>query len=77
MLTGVVFGYTVSNDAHFESFEAKKWRSTIDSAFAKMKREDAKQWGIEYVKNRYGITVETDDESDAVLIGQAQINIFS
>ena len=39
------------------------------------KRDDFKKWSVEKVKRDFDIDV-TDDISDAILIGQAHINIF-
>lgn len=77
MLVGVVLGWAVSHDCFFEALEAKRWRSAINTEFAKMKRTDAKAYSIQQANDKYKITVSTDDEADAILIGQAQIELFS
>lgn len=77
MLVGVVYGWALEHETFISLLEAKKWRSCISSDFAKMKREDAKEWSKQYAENKYKISVQSDDESDAILIGQAQIEMFS
>lgn len=77
MLTGVVYGWCIAHDKFFTSLEAKKWRASINVDFSKMKREDAKKYSISYVVNNYSITPKSDDEADAILIGQAYVNMFS
>lgn len=76
MLLGVVLGYCVENGITMWEFEPKEWRSRISKEFANLKREEAKTWSVTYVEEKYNTSVQSDDEADAVLIGQAQINLM-
>lgn len=75
MLIGAILGYCILNDIEFVQLKPSVWRSLISSEKKGRKRVELKQWSINTVKNMYNKTVD-DNEADAILIGQARINMF-
>ncbi len=55
-----------------ETIRTTKWRKILGLSNSRaLDRKAKKQETIDYVKNKYGIDVVTDDESDAIAIGTA------
>ena len=79
MLLGAVYGKCIKEGIFYYSFRPSEWRSLIktDQKPAGRKREDYKNWSLNVVKLLYGLDVEKDDISDAILIGRAYVNKFS
>lgn len=73
-LIGVVEGWTIANNADFVQLYPSEWRSRIGTHPSG--REECKAWAVETVKERFHIECLSDDEADAILIGQAWINYF-
>lgn len=72
IIIGAIIGYCVKTNTFYCPFRASEWRKYIGKH--PTKRDEVKLWGIEKVKELYGIEVEKDDESDAILIGRAYVN---
>lgn len=78
MLVGAIMGKCAEKDIFFYQFRPTEWRKLVknDGETVPRKRDELKLWGMEKVKKLFNIEVEKDDESDAILIGQAYINMF-
>ena len=74
MIFGIVFGKCVEDGIEFQELRPTQWRKLIDPGKKPRKREELKEWSKQKVDELFGINV-TDDESDAILIGQAYINL--
>lgn len=74
-IIGVIEGYAIANKADFMQLYPSEWRSRIGS-YPKT-REECKPWSLEKVKDLFHMECLSDDESDAILIGQAYINYFN
>ena len=73
MILGVIYGWCVVRNVEFIMLRPAEWRALISKEKKGRKREELKAWSIKTVKEKYGIDV-SDDESDAILIGQSLIN---
>ena len=76
MIFGVVYGKCVENEIDFYELRPTEWRKLIDPGKKPRKREELKEWSKQKVKELFNINDVTDDESDAILIGRAYINLF-
>ena len=78
ILVGAIMGKCAEKDIFFYQFRPTEWRKLVknDGETVPRKRDELKLWGINKVKELFNIEVEKDDESDAILIGQAYINMF-
>ena len=75
-ILGVIWGWCLCNAAEFVTFRPGEWRRLVaDGESVPIRREEAKAWAIHKVSRLYGIHV-TDNEAEAILIGQARINQF-
>lgn len=74
-LHGVVMGWCLDNDCDYQFVMPSSWRKYIpDFPNGRgVKREVQKEFSIEYVKQHYGFTPMTDDQSDAILVGEGMI----
>jgi len=70
---GVVFGWALCNYAEFVTYKPTEWRKLVANAneIIPRKRDDAKEWAKEKVKQTYGLSL-TDNEAEAILIGAAR-----
>ena len=77
MILGAVFGVCVSNHFNYCSLRPTQWRKAVRSDNEKLprKRDELKLWSINKVAELFDINDISDDISDAILIGQAFINI--
>lgn len=77
-LIGRIQGYCIVNNIFCYCLAPTEWRKQIVSGEEKVprKREDAKLWAIEKVKSLYDIKEANDNICEAILIGQAYINLF-
>ena len=77
MILGAVFGVCVSNHFNYCSLRPTQWRKAVRSDDEKLprKRDELKLWSINKVAELFDINDISDDISDAILIGQAFINI--
>lgn len=75
-IMGVVEGYCLTCDIYYEELPPSQWRKYVkDNEILPTHRDDLKKWSIDKVTNM-GISIQTDDESDAILLGQALINYY-
>lgn len=64
--------YAHRNNIQCETIRTTKWRKILGLSNSRtLDRKAKKQETIDYVKNKYGIEVVKDDESDAIAIGTA------
>ena len=77
MILGAVFGTCVNNHFNYCSLRPTQWRKVVRGDDEKLpkKREELKLWSISKVAELFDINDISDDISDAILIGQAFINI--
>ena len=76
MILGAVFGACVCNNFNYCSLRPTQWRKAVHAdEYLPRKREELKVWSLDRVKSLYDIDNITDDVSDAILIGQAFLNI--
>lgn len=73
IILGAVYGWCVTNNIYFKMLRPSEWRALISKEKKGRDRHALKKWSIDTVKKLFNIDV-TDDESDAILIGQAYIN---
>ena len=78
MILGAVFGCCVINNFNYCSLRPTQWRKLVrwDDEKLPKKRDELKLWSINKVDELYGIQEIDDDISDAILIGQAFINMI-
>ena len=77
MVLGAILGKCVEEGIFYYSFRPTEWRALISKEKKPRKREELKLWSIQTVNELYDIHDANDDESDAILIGQAYVNKFS
>ena len=77
MILGAVYGNCVVNDIDYYSLRPTEWRKLIDPGKKPKKRDELKEWSKQKVFELYGIDNVTDDVSDAILIGQAYVNMIN
>lgn len=77
MILGAVYGNCVVNDIDYYSLRPTEWRKLIDPGKKPKKRDELKEWSKQKVFKLYGIDNVTDDVSDAILIGQAYVNMIN
>lgn len=77
-IVGVIRGWAVLNNADYVEYVPSQWRTLVANEGEKIpiKREDAKKWDIQKVKELFGIDLDSDDEADSILIGHARIIQF-
>lgn len=73
MILGVIYGWCITHNCEYVGLRPAEWRSCISKEKKGRKREELKLWSIHKVKELFDIECE-DDQSDAILIGQALIN---
>ena len=76
MILGAIYGKCLENHMSYDALRPTEWRKLIDPGKKPRKREELKEWSRMKVRDLFGINVN-DDESDAILIGQAYINLWS
>lgn len=76
-LQGVVYAWCINNDCEFNTIRPTSWRAAIGMKQGRnVKRDQLKEQSVKYVLDKYGLNV-TDDESDAICIGDAVIKLYS
>lgn len=71
-IVGMVRGYCIYRGIYFEEISPTEWRKDLGFKQGRnVKRDEEKRQSIEYVKDKYHINPKTDDESDAICIGDA------
>ncbi len=75
---GVVMGWCLEHNVDYQFVMPSSWRKYIPN-FPNgrgIKRDEQKKFSITYVTNKYGITPKSDDESDAILVGEGMIHKY-
>lgn len=77
MILGAVYGQCLQAGIYYCSLRPTQWRAAVKDEGEKLprKRDDLKSWSISKVNNLFKISEIDDNVSDAILIGQAYINI--
>lgn len=71
-IVGMIRGFCIYNGIYFEEIAPTEWRKILGFKQGKgVKRDEEKLQSVQYVKDRYNINPKTDDESDAICIGDA------
>lgn len=66
--------YAHRNNISCETYRTTKWRKILGLSNSRtLDRKAKKQETIDYVKDKYGIDILKDDESDAIAIGTAYL----
>lgn len=66
--------YAHRNNISCETYRTTKWRKILGLSNSRsLDRKAKKQETIDYIKDKYGIDVLKDDESDAIAIGTAYL----
>lgn len=76
-LLGAIMGKCFKDNIFYYTFRPSEWRKLVDDGKKPRKRDELKAWSIATVKNILDIEVNSDDTSDAILIGLAYMNKFS
>ena len=77
-LHGIVMGWCLENNVEYDFVMPSSWRKYIPG-FPNgrgVSRDQQKYFSIKYVTEKYKITPKTDDESDAILVGEGMINKY-
>lgn len=74
-LHGIVIGWCMDHGVSHELVMPSSWRKYIpDFPNGRgAKREEQKNFSITYVINKYHINPKTDDEADAILVGEGML----
>lgn len=77
MIIGALKGWCMANNIFFDTYPPNIWRKLVAYEDEKIptKREIAKAWAVSKVKNLYNINEDNDNICEAILIGQAYINL--
>lgn len=77
LILGAVYGQCLQAGIRYCSLRPTQWRAAVKDEREKLprKRGDLKSWSISKVNNLFKISEIDDNVSDAILIGQAYINI--
>ncbi len=83
-IVGAVRGWAAANTyeneipVEFVTYRPSVWRKLVceTNEKAPTKRDECKKWSIKKCQQLFGLSVD-DNESDAILIGQARINEMS
>lgn len=78
MICGAVLCYVNYSGIDFASIRPSEWRKLVSEKdeHRPRKREELKVWDIQKAKNIFNRKFDSDDEADAVLIGQAYLNLW-
>lgn len=74
MILGVAMYVCKERETEFITLTPSEWRKLISTEKKPRKREDLKKWDLTKAKELFDKDFGTDDEADAVLIGQAYLN---
>lgn len=77
-LHGIVMGWCLINNVEYNFIMPSSWRKYIPNFpnGRSAKREEQKKFSVNYVTKKYKITPSTDDESDAILIGEGVLKMY-
>ena len=76
MLLGMVWYICMEKDIEFQTVRPTEWRSWVSSEKKGNKREELKEWSINKVQELFDLIPESDDVSDAILIGYGYVNRY-
>lgn len=74
IILGATMYLCMKCEAEFITLTPSEWRKLISEEKKPRKRVELKAWDLEKAKELFNKDFETDDEADAVLIGQAYLN---
>ena len=74
-LQGVVYAWSILNNAECNFIRPSEWRSLAGLKIGKKKRDELKKEAINLVKEKMNIDVN-DDVAESILIGTAALNKF-
>ena len=76
-ILGAIMGKCVEKKIAYDSLRPTEWRNKVKNKDEKLprKRDELKIWGRDKVFELYGKDIESDDISDAILIGRAYCNL--
>ena len=78
-LTGSIRGFCIEHNIDYISLRPGEWRKAVVDKYHQKplgrKREDQKVWSLDIVNNKMDIRTESDDEADAICIGQGYIEM--
>lgn len=75
-LQGIVYAWCMNNQSSFNTIAPSQWRKQLKFIQGKgIKRDHLKLQSIKYISDKYDFSV-TDDEADAICIGDAVIKMF-
>ena len=77
MLIGMIWHISIVKDIDFQMVRPTEWRSWVSSEKKGNRREELKAWSVGKVQELFGFIPETDDVSDAILIGYGYVNRYS
>lgn len=77
-IQGVIFAWCITHNVEFHCIMPSAWRKHIpDFPNGKgIKRQEQKNFSVKYVTDKYGFIPTTDDQSDAILIGEGVLRMY-
>lgn len=77
-LQGCIMLYCASKRIEFKILHPSEWRKQLEfKQGPKVRREELKQQSRDYVKNILGLSVESEDENEAICIGVAANKLYN
>lgn len=76
LILGAIQGKCLEKNIAYYSFRPTEWRKKISEEKKPRKRAELKEWSKNKVSELFDIEDINDDISDAILLGQAYINLF-
>lgn len=72
-LQGIIWGWCIGHNKEFNILMPSAWRKYIPECpnGRSAKRDEQKAFAINYVSKQYKVKAKTDDEAEAILIGEA------
>ncbi len=78
-LTGAIRGFCIEYGIEYISLRPSEWRSVVTKKYNQKplgrKRADQKTWSLDIVNNTLNIITDSDDQCDAILIGESYIEM--
>lgn len=76
-LQGCIILYCASKGIKLNILSPTQWRSSLSyNQGPKVKREELKQQSRDFVKNNFGLDIESEDEIEAIAINEATHRIY-
>ena len=76
MLLGMIWYICMNKNIEYQSVRPTEWRSWVSPEKKGNKRVELKVWSMNKVKELFGFIAESDDVSDAILIGYGYVNRY-